>query len=190
MKYISIDIETTGLNPETCNIIEFGAILDDTEKLDPLDKLATFHCYILPPEKTYTGEPYALSMHPEKFKRIATRTKGFDYWSGSKLGFGFKTFLLENGYSLEEDRVHINVAGKNFGTFDLQFLKKLDGWVKHIDVRHRIIDPSILYWDSEDETLPGTELCKQRCGLIELVKHDVISDCMDVIQLVRYKLSS
>ena len=33
MKYCSIDLETTGLNPKTSDIIEFGAVLDDLEKL-------------------------------------------------------------------------------------------------------------------------------------------------------------
>ena len=30
MKYFSIDIETTGLNPETCQVIEFGAVFVNT----------------------------------------------------------------------------------------------------------------------------------------------------------------
>ena len=37
MKYASIDIETTGLDPETCAIIEIGIILDDLAERKPVD---------------------------------------------------------------------------------------------------------------------------------------------------------
>ena len=57
----------------------------------------------------------------------------------------------------------INVAGKNFGTFDKLFLDELPWWRKLIKVRQRIIDPSILYcrWD-EDESIPSLKKCKER----------------------------
>lgn len=189
MKYISIDIETTGLNPETCQTIEFGAILDNLcGTIKPIEQLPRFHCYLTPESNIYTGEPYALSMHPEKFRRIATRDPGYVYISGSKLGILFKNFLVENGYNIEDSKIHINVAGKNFGAFDLQFLKKLDGWEKHIKVRHRIIDPAILFWKFGDESLPGTEECLKRIGNNNLSAHDSLSDCEDVIRLVRDRL--
>ena len=39
MKYISIDLETTGLSSETCEVIEFGAVLDDLTTLQPIESL-------------------------------------------------------------------------------------------------------------------------------------------------------
>lgn len=36
MKYVSIDIETTGLNPEVHQVIELAAVLEDTENLRPI----------------------------------------------------------------------------------------------------------------------------------------------------------
>jgi DNA polymerase III epsilon subunit-like protein len=32
MKYVSIDIETSGLNPDMNNILSIGAIIEDTER--------------------------------------------------------------------------------------------------------------------------------------------------------------
>ncbi len=31
MRYVSIDIETLGLDPTCCDIVEFGAVIDDLE---------------------------------------------------------------------------------------------------------------------------------------------------------------
>ena len=35
MRYISIDLETTGLDSENNQIIEFGAVLEDTNNILP-----------------------------------------------------------------------------------------------------------------------------------------------------------
>ena len=37
MLYCSIDIETTGLNPKTCDIVQFAAVLDNLADPQPLD---------------------------------------------------------------------------------------------------------------------------------------------------------
>ena len=44
MKYISIDVETTGLNPETCQILSFAAVVEDTKNRDvPVEELPFFY---------------------------------------------------------------------------------------------------------------------------------------------------
>lgn len=174
-----------------CEVIEFGAVLDsigESENLTPIEELPTFHRYTSPKNGMYIGEPFALSMHSSKFLDIADRNPKYKYCNPQKLGHEFKLFLLENEYKAEHDKITINVAGKNFGTFDLQFLERLDGWDKHINVRHSIIDPSILYWNHEDDTLPSMSECKKRAGFDEFIAHDAISDCFDVVKLIRNKL--
>ena len=53
MKYVSIDIETTGLNPKTDNVLEVAAIIDDTERPEvPIGELPTLH--LLTPEDNVT----------------------------------------------------------------------------------------------------------------------------------------
>ena len=47
MKYVSIDIETTGLHEDECDIIEFGAVIDDLRVMAPISKLPVFHCYFI-----------------------------------------------------------------------------------------------------------------------------------------------
>ena len=59
MPYVSIDIETTGLDPETCQILEIGAVLDDWTK--PIDELPVYHRLVY--HKEYRGSAYALAMN-------------------------------------------------------------------------------------------------------------------------------
>lgn len=191
-KYVSIDIETTGVNRGVCDIIEFGAVIDDYFDQKPLADLPKYHSYILPPAgQTYTGEPFALSMHSTIFRRIAEREKPYSYLSPKSLGYSFKLFLTRNGFELEKDRVTINVAGKNFGSFDYPFLEDKTDLFKHVNIRSRIIDPAVLFLETGDESLPGTSKCKERMAKIKgsdvntEVAHTAIDDALDVVSLVR-----
>ena len=153
MRYISVDIECTGLDPLTCDIIEFGAVLEDSDKSVPVLDLPTFHCYLV--KDSYVGEPYALSMHPTIFRRIAERhleenRSKYSYLNASSLGNAFKKFLANNGYTIERDKALITAAGKNFSSFDLQFLKHKSDFLKHIDVRSGVLDPGILYLEGDE----------------------------------------
>ena len=80
----------------------------------------------------------------------------------------------------------INVAGKNFGTFDNVFLKKLPWWQKLIIAKQRILDPAMLFldWDN-DEELPSLTICKDRAGVEGVVTHDALEDAMDVVEVLR-----
>ena len=186
MKYVSIDCETCGIDEDSCDILEFAAILDDLADPKPIETLPCFQTYFI--KDSYVGEPFALSMHPKIFKRIAIREKGYNYMSATKLGFVFKTFLLKNGYEAERDMVTINAAGKNFAKFDLQFLRRKTDLLKHINVRSRILDPGILFLENSDESIPGMAECKKRMGLSENISHEAKDDAIDVILLLREKL--
>ena len=71
MKFISIDTETTGLNPETCQLLSIGAIVEDTEKKLPFDQIPKFHCAILRGERDILqGELFALNMNKDIIERI------------------------------------------------------------------------------------------------------------------------
>ena len=190
MNYVSIDLECTGLDEQTCQIIEFAAVLDDLSCAHPphVDKLPSFHCYF--PRDSYVGEPYALSMHSTIFRRIAERgleenRNKYNFLSADHFGNSFKKFLLNNGYTAEHDKVVINAAGKNFAAFDLQFLKYQSDFLKHIDVRSRILDPGMLFLNNNDNQIPGMKECKLRAGMDGFVSHDAMSDAKDVVMLMR-----
>ena len=132
-----------------------------------------------------SGEPYALSMHPKILRRIAEQEPGFTYLWPGEVTREFKKFLLQNVPTAKDG---VNVAGKNFDGLDRLFLERLPKFKEEIKLRHRVIDPAILYWQPGDETLPGTELCYQRAGLEPVAAHTAIEDALGVIQLVRKKL--
>lgn len=196
MIYCSVDIETTGLNPKTCDILQFAAVLDNLSDPQPLDKLPSFQTYFSLP--TYTGEPYALHMHPQIFKKIANARQyrmeenefGERFMSYKDLPFALYNFLTQNG--VPEDpktgRVKITVAGKNAGMFDLPFLKKkIKDWDK-ITFLHRVVDPAILYYQPGDKTLPDSATCMERAGFGGEVAHTALEDALMVVKLVRHKL--
>jgi DNA polymerase III epsilon subunit-like protein len=190
MKYASIDIETTGLDPDVHDIVEFGCVLDDLENPEvPVDELPSFHCYNV--LDNYVGSPFALSMHPDIFRRIATRdedqNQGLRFCYNGRIGEEFHNFL--SAYKIRRDihaKFHLTCAGKNFSSFDLQFINKKTDISRHkIKLQHRALDPSPLYLLPNDESLPGTETCLERAGIEKDVAHTAIEDAKDIIKLVR-----
>jgi len=68
MKYISIDIETTGLDPVNHKTLSIGAIIEDTENKLPYEELPKFHVAILHNE--LVGSPFAINMNRDLIESI------------------------------------------------------------------------------------------------------------------------
>jgi hypothetical protein len=68
MKYISIDIETTGLDPEKCDVLSIGAIIEDSANPLPYEECPKFHAAILRHE--LYGSPRAITMNAELIANI------------------------------------------------------------------------------------------------------------------------
>ena len=68
MKYISIDIETTGLDPETCQILSIGAVIEDTLNQLPFEDLPKFHGVIK--RENVSGSLFALNMNRDLIETI------------------------------------------------------------------------------------------------------------------------
>lgn len=68
MKYISLDIETTGLDPETCQILSIGAVIEDTLNPLPFEELPKFHA-VIKRESVY-GSLFALNMNRDLIETI------------------------------------------------------------------------------------------------------------------------
>lgn len=197
MKYLSIDIETTGLNPETSQILQIGIILEDTNNPLPFDKIPKLNLIFRSSE--IKGSLKALTINAELIARICMYEES-DYAIRSSMEKNLNAiftdeefatsqityWLIENGFVPSTNgQITINVAGKNFGFFDKRFLEKLPGF-KQIQIRSRILDPSILYVDwKNDSTLPSLKQCKERAEIEGEVTHDAIDDAWDVILTLR-----
>ena len=219
MKYISIDVETTGLEKDRYQILSIGAILEDTEKKLSFEEIPKFHAAILHNE--ITGSPYALNMNKKIIEAIVNYQEakdqdekndlvhmtGMQFYKEDQVVEGFFRWLCDNDmvdYSFTDmivmagngksypaltskmKPVSLNVAGKNFASFDKHFLERLPRWQQVVRIRQRIIDPSIIFTNwNEDSTLPSLFECKQRAKIQGVVTHDALEDAWDVIQLLR-----
>jgi oligoribonuclease (3'-5' exoribonuclease) len=219
MIYVSIDIETSGLDHEKNKVLSIGAIIEDTEKKLPYEDCPKFNAIIL--QNEITGSPRAITMNKEIIAMIGEYLEGTDetrhlmnthtdysfyesddvvkqfyYWLETNgLGYG----LINSGhYGKSQDGkwlplinsatkpITINVAGKNFGTFDKLFLQELPWWQKLIRTRQRVLDPAILCVDwKNDKSLPSLTQCKEKLGIEGIVTHNALDDAWDVIEILR-----
>jgi oligoribonuclease len=182
MKYISIDIETTGLDPFEHKIIEFGALLEDTNKTHiPVSELPHYHCIIQQERK---GDPRALEMNHHIFEIMETG------WCVSQGAFLKDLFYWCSNCDLpknEKGKIRIVAAGKNFSLFDLLFLNQIPGFAQLFSISHRYLDPAMLYMQASDTELPDLQTCLDRAGIKKTVAHNALSDAADVINLLRQK---
>lgn len=183
MPYLSIDIETTGLDPDTCQILEIGAVYDDGRTVDVLP---IYHRYVV--HKLYVGDPFALALNEKILHRLSNITQE-DWRCGQ---FIWPEEVADNFVRWLKDKCHwngktgITPAGKNFSSFDLQFLQRLPRFKEEVKLNHRCIDPAILYFNPEtDDKLPDTKTCMERAGFKGNVAHTAVEDAQVVVKLVR-----
>jgi DNA polymerase III epsilon subunit-like protein len=185
VKYLSIDLETSGLDWTYCQVLQVGAVYDDLEY--PFDEgrmRATAFDAIVTHDKI-VGQPYALHMNAHLLDEIANREKGrstyrfvrpedvnlcLGAWAEHQTGMRGGPF---------------SVAGKNFAGFDRRFLELLPGWGTQFRTRSRVIDPGPLYYRPGDKELPGLATCLERAGLDPTVTHDAVDDAVQVVKLIR-----
>jgi len=180
MKYISIDTETTGLNPKTCQILSFAAVLEDTSKLGvPVEELPSMH--IILNLEFIKGEPFALNMNKDLIE-IIKEGKDDRLIPEFNLVTAFNEFLMKNDIDLKK----IKVAGKNFASFDKLFIDNVA--LDTPNFSHRVLDVGPLFLDfKNDNWIPGLDECKKRAGISGAVTHDALEDARDVIRVLRTK---
>jgi DNA polymerase III epsilon subunit-like protein len=222
MKYVSIDLETTGLEKDRYQILSFGAIIEDTEKKLPFSEIPKFHAAILHNE--LSGSPFALNMNKKIIEAIVhyqtaenqdekndlVKSTGMEFCHEDQVVERFYRWLYDNSmveldpnylnqmvtrdengkiYPMITSKtkpVTINVAGKNFASFDKHFIERLPRWKQLIRIRQRIIDPAVIFTDwKNDDSLPSLNKCKERAKIQGEVTHDALEDAWDVIELLR-----
>ena len=175
--YLSIDIETTGLDPATCQILEIGVVYDNWTL--PIRELPTWHCYVQ--HKHYVGEPYALWLNSAIFRTLANPPKDEVFFRPEQVAESLADWLK----SLGEPQKAYTPAGKNFASFDRDFLKRLPDFEQLVRLHHRTLDPAMLWWQPRDEKLPDSKTCYERAGLDGKVAHTALEDALAVVWLLR-----
>lgn len=191
MKYVSLDIETTGLDVKQDVILQIAAIVEDTSNKLPREQCPCIDIYNN--AERFAGNPYALGLNVYTFKKICELKKRQDTDGTNEFG---NTFLLsENSIAivlstfLDKNGVSKPVfAGKNVASFDLAFLKELPDFSKWVKFHHRVLDPAMLYINfATDSFPPDMKLCKERAGIVGEVSHNALDDAWNVIELLRTK---
>ena len=215
MKYVSIDIETSGLDRENDQVLEIGAIIEDTDKQLDFNEIPKYKAIIN--HDRISGSPYALHLNARIIEILVNIPKFKIGNDGDKFGIekttyirehniiqpqdfalSFHTFLTSNGYKENDNgQVKIITAGKNFASFDKPFLDRLlelyrvpyanfDYGIPYIDFGHRTIDPANLYIDFEnDADIPSLGICLKRAGIDDEVTHNALLDAWDVVRVMR-----
>jgi oligoribonuclease (3'-5' exoribonuclease) len=175
--YVSIDIETTGLNPNTCQVLEIGAVIHDPAK--PLLECPTFRACIK--HDVIAGTPSALQMNARLLEEIADGggkeedyvVEWFHDWLKDHLPIG----------ELTENCVH--ALGKNVGTFDLVFLDKIGNWPTWL-FHYRSLDVGSMYALPEGIPAQGELECKLADEfLIPGKPHEALYDAFVSLALAR-----
>ncbi len=221
MKYVVFHLKTCGLNPEEHSILELAAIVEDTKNVLPYNQIPKFQALVL--NDTYHGDPTALYMNAKVFeeisklkrkpnndkkiltldmlalnlytwltKHISTYVNDSNYMNDFD-SFGKSYNNQGEMISNKKPKILINAGGKNFGVFQHRFLKTIPKFNEYISINHRFLEPSILFFEENDESLPNSEECKKRAGLNEVsnqfYSHTALQDCYSVINLFRKKLN-
>ena len=130
--YISLDVETTGIDVNNDKILQLAMVFDDG--VAPLDELRTVSFLVNPEAEEYHGriQPVALSMNAWIFDSIAGKTKSkypiYEPTEARKIfnaeirDFFYKV-LNKDARTKEDKKMKILFAGKNLQGFDLLLLK-------------------------------------------------------------------
>jgi oligoribonuclease len=191
MNYVSIDIETTGLEPALDQILEFAAVADDFDS--PIDDLPIFQRYIK--WDRVRGNPFAMSMNAEILKTISNSPIGFagtlrttGCVRDDQLLYQFATWLKLLQDDFDFNPMNLKVAGHNASGFDVQFIKRLPGYGEVVQFHHRVLDVGSLYFRPEDHELPATQKCLTRAGLGGTpLEHRAVPDALNAVKLIRAK---
>jgi oligoribonuclease len=182
LKYFSLDLETTGLDPKKHQVIQLAVVYDNG---GPIETLPRFVTDVWQP--IYCGEPTALAMNKAIFERLAEVKSPNDLpvlrsypWAYTHESITKQIVAAINTWTGEFEELPV-FAGKNFSSFDRQFLPGLRG-------HHRAIDVGSMFMLPTDSVVPSTEACLVRAGLNATISHDALQDALNVIRLVRHKL--
>lgn len=165
MSLYFIDIETTGLDPEQCQTIEVAAIEYGSTR-------PAFHCYIRHPYYNFEHGRVKRLGFPEY--RDGVPTYSVD---------DFKTMFRGYLYGQDVEPKSVTFGGKNVGTFDIPFLKKLMPGLAH---KHRYVDIGNLYLQPGDNTPPDLAECMKRAGMVPTVPHTALEDAQICVTLFGY----
>ncbi|GAB3332036.1 hypothetical protein GCM10027511_41120 [Hymenobacter humi] len=186
MRYVSLDLETSGPHPHRHQVLELAAVIEDTRRPLPLAELPAFRRVVHHPE--YVGTAGALALNARLLVELAQPTPNPERCTPAELLPQLRAFLLTHGFRPNpHDCVAVTLAGKNVASYDLGFLKELPGWGTLVRADPAMLDPAAFYLNwQKDSRLPSMSICKARARFDDReVAHEALADALDVVRLLR-----
>ncbi|WP_375435906.1 hypothetical protein [uncultured Hymenobacter sp.] len=186
MRYISLDLETSGGRPQRHQILELAAVVEDTKHPLPLPELPAFRRIVRHPE--YVGTAGALALNARLLQELAGKEPNPELCTPDELLPQLRDFLLQHNFKTDKnDCISVTMAGKNIASFDLGFLRELPGYGTLVRAEPAMLDPAVFYLNwRKDSRLPTMTICKARAGFTDTsVAHEALADALDVVQLLR-----
>lgn len=186
MRYISLDLETSGGRPGKHQILELAAVVEDSKKPMPLGELPAFRRVVRHPE--YVGTAGALALNARLLAELARKEPNPELCTPAELLPQLREFLLQHSFRPDKhDCIAVTMAGKNIASFDLGFLRELPGYGTLVRAEPAMLDPAAFYLNwRKDSRLPTMSICKARAGFEDTeVAHQALADALDVVALLR-----
>ena len=190
MRYVSLDLETSGPDPLRHQTLELAAVVEDTRRTaaTPLAELPAFRRALRHSE--ICGTAGALALNAGLLRELADKSRigAPDICGLDDVVPQLREFLLANGFKPnKKDCVSVTLAGKNVGTYDLLFLRQLPGWGTLVKAEPAVLDPAAFYLNwHKDSRLPSMLICQARAGDAEPhVVHQALADALEVVRLLR-----
>lgn len=195
MRFVIVDLETTGIDKDKDQILQVGMVAADTSK--PPCTWKAFDTYVQ--HDRYSGSSYALTLNHNILKELNKYENGnFDDSLDNShmvvhidnLTSAIYGFLVDSGYTSNFDgKISVVFSGKNAAGFDIPFLNNVPGFLQSgITIHRRVLDPVTLYTDLiNDKIPPSLDECKNRAGIKGFVTHNAVEDCWDVALLLLNK---
>lgn len=177
MKLLSIDIETTGLDHEHCQILEIGAVLFDPAPIPgKSDPWKFFECLVK--HDRYVCEPFAAQLNCEIFKELSgVKKTHIPIYSKGMASAKFSLWLQSLG--VNNDGNTVTVVGKNYSSFDSRFLEKLPNW-SFMPFERRVLDLGSLFFQPGDQKIKDLKGCLEKVGVSVEIGHRALQDAQDV----------
>lgn len=175
MRFVSLDLETSGLSPESGDqILEVGVVVH-TRWDAPVEELPAYRWLVR--HERLSGNPVALSMNARLVAEMC-RPAGADHILPGDVRPLLHTVLTRH---LGEPKWV--AAGKNFANFDLRFL--VAAGVPREWFAARTLDPVALFARPDDVYPPDLTTCLRRAGLEPSNLHTALDDARDVVRCLR-----
>lgn len=193
MRVFAVDIETTGLNPIVHSIVEVAIVAFELGDLQAPKKL--LHRYVIPEDMIWSS--YCLNLHKDMLSKLLTNAIPIDKDCHLYTDFSIPKQVPESQlfkeimvWSAQIQAEKMTACGKNFGSFDRQFIQNLPSFVEIF--KHRSLDPTVDFIRPEDKFPPELKECKKRakelgCVIDNVdVSHTAVDDCMDIMNLMQF----